>query len=496
MTKGIIKFLLLLWAVLALSCRSGPVSGSASASADSPGGPERPESGVESIAEGEDGSLRPAVPPAAAAASVPPAVTLPLPEADRPEEAAIDGFDLPMPALASSAPLAELNRLPPDIAPAVAWPPLDAYWRRADAAAAAEPVPEPEAAPEVRNPPAGAALPRGESALSAPPAGAPATAPAPAAAPAAAAEPAAAPAREILARRDDRVEILFDGPGWIFLGSEPEIDEEAISFLARESDKGQTSFIFRVHELGSFSLDFQLQDSKAGTTRKETMVLNVLPEAEFDRRLATARNDAVQTKPGADYSRAENLFSRGELELALIEFIRNYRDQDSYANDRIATIYLSGGEYEAALKYYRRNLDAEMTEEDYRSRAVLGVMRAGLALEDEDLVLEVLEDFLALRSLPVDSELVDAARLQLNSGRAASARLLLREYRTRYPRGKRMDEVLFMLGRLHEQNTPLRDLEVSRAYYQRVYEEYPESLLADEAYERLRYLDRHFFHVQ
>lgn len=251
-----------------------------------------------------------------------------------------------------------------------------------------------------------------------------------------------------------------------------------------------------MHELGSFSLDFQLQDSKAGTTRKETMVLNVLPEAEFDRRLAAARNDAVQTEPGPDYSRAENLFSRGELELALIEFIRNYRAQDSYANDRIATIYLAGGEYEAALKYYRRNLDAEMTEEDYRSRAVLGVMRAGLALEDEDLVLEVLEDFLALRSLPVDSELVDAARLQLNSGRAASARLLLREYRARYPRGKRMDEVLFLLGRLHEQNTPFRDLEVSRAYYQRVYEEYPESLLADEAYERLRYLDRHFFHVQ
>ncbi len=134
MTKGIFKFLLLLWAVLALSCRSGPVSDPAAAPAASPSGPERPESGVESVAEGDAESLRPVVPPPSAPATVAPAVTLPLPEADRPEAAAVDGFDLPMPDLAPSMPLAELNRIYPDMEPAVAWPPLDAYWRRADAA--------------------------------------------------------------------------------------------------------------------------------------------------------------------------------------------------------------------------------------------------------------------------------------------------------------------------------------------------------------------------
>jgi tetratricopeptide (TPR) repeat protein len=504
MPKPVGMLVLALLAALLPCCRSGPGETRAAAAGPAEVSPERPPDGVES---GAAGSPPPAPAPVETAAPAPalPVPTLPLPERAPPAAAAARGetdaavAPLPLPALAPSAPLARLNRIPPDLAESVPWPPTAAYLNeRADAAPAGAGLPaEAEQAPPPQAP---AQPPLSQTPAQPPPPQAPAQPPAQPPPPQTPAQPppgpAASPGRVILARSNDRVEVLLDGAGWLFMGFDDSIDGEAVSFLSRESERGQTSFIFRVHELGSYTLSFELQDSAAGSTRRETVVVDVLPEEEFDRRLSASRSSYEPEEPAADYRRAEQLFSRGELELALIEFIRNYREDDGYATDRIAAIYLAGGEYEAALKYYRKNLDAGAPEAEYRDRAVLGALRAGLGLKDADLVLEFLEDFLALRSLPIAGELVDAAGLQLSAGRHASARLLLREYRARYPRGERMDEVLFLLGRLYEQDSPLRDLEASRAFYQRVWDEYPESLLADEAWNRLRYLDRHFFHVQ
>jgi hypothetical protein len=506
MNKGLLLLMLLLGVVLALSCRSGP-GASPEVSAVPPDTAQRlPESPGESDPpQPSQPSQPPPQPPAAAERALPPDATLPRP-APRKAAAEPAGGELPLPALAAGSPMAELNRMPP----ATAWPPLDSYWRpteqaaseagSATEAAAPEPAAAVPAAAAAVSPPAAQTRIQTQDQAPAKPAPAPGSRQETAAGPQSPAgstpdPPAAGSNREILARLEDRVEVVFGAPGWLFLGFDEGVDSEAISFLSRESGGGQTSFIFRVHERGVYTLGFQLQDAADGSVWQETVVLNVLPEQEFDRQLAASRGGETATDPKPDYTRAEQLYSLGELDLALIEFIRHYREEDSYANDRIAAIYLAGGEYEAALKYYSRNLE-DAADQDYRGRAVLGVMRAGLGLEDEDLVREIMEDFLALRSLPIASELVAAARLLLGAGRHAAARALLQEYRTRYPGGKRMDEVLFLLGRLYEQDTPLRDLEASRAFYQRVYDEYPESLFSDEAYQRLRYLDRHFFHLQ
>ena len=515
MNKAMIKLMLSLLVALVLGCRSVPREEVAGQADSAPVRPEMPPGASKGDAESPppqaaDEAATEAADEAAAEAG-PSSVTLPRPEREPPAAVAgagtAAGLKPPLPETEPGDPLTRLNSLPPGLDKEFAWPPLESYWRpdlpsgkeaeeaspngqdRAAVTAAAADKAAAAAAPQA------AATSARQAAPAAPQAAAQAARQAAPAAPLAEASDVPA-GRQILARPDDRVEVQFDGTGWLFLGFGPQVADEDVRFLSRESNDGRTSFTFRAHELGSYDLGFQLQDVREGSTREETVTLQVLPEEEFDRRLASTREDEEgSVEPAPDYERAEKLYARGELDLALVEFISNYREGDAYANDRIAAIYLAGREYEAALKYYRRNLDSGAAA-SYRDRAVLGAVRAGLGLRDPDLVLEFLENLLGLRSLPIAGELVEAARLQLSAGRHAGARLLLREYRTRYPRGERMDEVLFLLGRLYEQDSPLRDLEISRAYYQRVYDEYPESLLADEAYERLRYLDRHFFHVQ
>jgi len=105
-------------------------------------------------------------------------------------------------------------------------------------------------------------------------------------------------------------------------------------------------------------------------------------------------------------------------------------------------------------------------------------------------------DLFTLESGKTDSALLEVARFQTEGGRYATAIEALRQYISRYPDGKRLDEVYYRLARIYEVDSLHRDLELSREYYELLYDNFPESAYAERAEERLSYLDRHFFLVQ
>ncbi len=311
-------------------------------------------------------------------------------------------------------------------------------------------------------------------------------------------QPAASPAperlREVLARKGDTVSIEQEGGGWLFLGLPAAGRSPGLLFLSSDTGGRRSTFSFKALEYGEYDLGFQLQDNSRGTLQNETVRLRVLPDEQF--REAVARQAAAPEPAPVDPAQleaAERLFNARAYDLALGDYLKLYRPGDPLLNDRLAAIYAETGEPEAAQKYYEKNLSAPAP---YNERAVVGLVRAGVVQGSEELVQEHMKGLLAVRSIPIGRELLDGARLLLERGRSGLAQELLLEYPRRYPRGAELDRAWFLLARLYETESSLRDLAKARQYYRKVYEEFPESSYAAEAQARVRYLDRYIFIVQ
>jgi hypothetical protein len=368
-----------------------------------------------------------------------------------------------------------------------------------------EPARAPQAASAPQPAPAAQAAPKPQAAPAAQVASAPKPAPAADTRPPAVGSPERE-RRELLARRGDRIAIDMEGSGWIYVGLKPDrasgsSPEPGIRYLSGRSSQGKTSFIFEAADYGQYELSFQLQDNQRALVRSQTVSVKVLPEEDFQaaldgqRQLRSGQEQvaAAEPAPGPRIDLADRLFDLGEYDLALVEYTRNMRSGDPYLNDRLAACYEATGQLLPAVKYYRRNLGLEGV---YGDRAAVGLVRAGIALKDSRLLLEVMPSLFALQSMPIGGELLEVARFQAESGAYRIAIEALQQYVRRYPDGNRLDEAYYRLAGAYEVDSPYRDLELARGYYQLLYESFPESLYAGRAEARLDYLDRHFFLIQ
>ncbi|MBA7537328.1 hypothetical protein ES705_29595 [subsurface metagenome] len=264
--------------------------------------------------------------------------------------------------------------------------------------------------------------------------------------------------REIFARKGDRLEIGLEGKGWLFLGPAEGKSLDAVSFISNEYKDNNSFFSFQALEYGEYELMFQLQNNTLGTIQIEVVHLRVVPEEEFSALLAESSRIIPEIKRDECYAYAEKLFSLGEMEAALIEFIKDYREGDPYLDDRIATIYAKTGEHEAAVKFFKKNLE---TNGEYADSAVLGLMRSSLARKDSDMLLEYLDAVLSMDSKLIDKDILEVARFQKECRRYAVAFDLLDEYVHGYPGGSYLDEAYFLLAQLYELDSPYRDLKKS-----------------------------------
>ena len=303
--------------------------------------------------------------------------------------------------------------------------------------------------------------------------------------------------REIYARQGDEVQIGLDGPGFLFLGFPDKAPQgEGMSFKGKENRNNKTWFSFQPLKLGTYDLDFLRQDNSTGQSTKETVRVHVVSDQEFGLAMSQQHGpdqaSGGQVEPG-DAAFAERLSGIGANDAAIAELLKGYKDGNPALNDQIAGLYMRTKSYEAAGKYYEKNISPQTP---YTPSAVLGMVHIAIAQKDQQAFMSYLKQFLAVKTPAMEETLIQAARMEKEKGETGVALDLAGEYTTRYPDGKWRDEATFLAAQILEADSRHRDISRARDLYLDVVQSYPEGAFASPARERLLYLERHFFEVR
>jgi tetratricopeptide (TPR) repeat protein len=302
--------------------------------------------------------------------------------------------------------------------------------------------------------------------------------------------------REIYARVSDEVEIGLEGEGYVFLGFPDKTQANGMSFKSKEARSGKTYFKFKAFSHGTYDLSFQRQDNATGKIVKEAVRIHVVSDADFetavDLQSSLPARDAAQPET-PDTAYADSLVLLGKYDAAIAEYMKGYRETDVFINDRVASVYVRRGDFEAAEKYYKRNLSPAGS---FTERAVLGLVRIALARHDETALLSYLKPLLAIKDLDIEDYLIQAAVFQKERGDVGVGLTLMTEYMNRYPKGDRWDEAYFLLAQFLEADSPYRDIAKAREIYAMILGVFPESKFSGPSRDRLRYIEQHFYYVR
>jgi tetratricopeptide (TPR) repeat protein len=215
-------------------------------------------------------------------------------------------------------------------------------------------------------------------------------------------------------------------------------------------------------------------------------------------------NAAVAQQPGtdsavpstvesADPAFAQKLSSLGAYQPAVVELLKGYKEGNPELNDRIADLYMQMGSYDAAGKYYGKNLSPQNA---FTQSAVVGLVRVAVYQNDQQGLISFLRQFLALKDATVEEPLIQAVRMEKSRSEIGIALDLAGEYVKRFPEGKWRDEADYLSAQLLESDSQFRDIARARELYSRILSDHPESAFADSARQRLHYIDRHFIQVR
>ena len=285
----------------------------------------------------------------------------------------------------------------------------------------------------------------------------------------------------------DDIIIRLPGSGWIFLGSTGEAGR--VRFRNQSSTGGNTHFKFRAEETGIYTLNFQQQDMIHGTSREARVVLEVVPEAEYEEKVFS-KDQLEQDKITGDYTLANALFERGELEDAWVEYNRQYREGNADIDRRIAILGMKIGKEKEVLPFFMKILPKDPGDEEAFSSA----LTASLHLKDLD-YLEELSEYLSALEKPVE-EILLAGDLLRSGNKNISAIQFYKSYARLFPFSFELDRVYFELGKMYQEDEVLKDERIAVEYFKLLREDFPASRYWDEAVKRIQYLERHFLHIR
>ena len=301
--------------------------------------------------------------------------------------------------------------------------------------------------------------------------------------------------REIYARQGDVLQVGLDGVGFLFLGL-PDRQSDGISFKTKENKNNKTWFTFQALKLGTYDLDFLQQDNMAGKTSRETVRVHVVSDQDFNSAVAPqqGQESGGQGAPDVgDPAFAAKLSSLGSYQAAIVELLKGYKDGNPGLNDQIAGLYMKIGSFDAAAKYYGKNVSPQ---NDFTAGAIIGLVRIAALQNDQQALLEYLRKFLALKDPGMEEPLIQAVRMEQGRADFGMALDLAAEYVKRFPDGTWRDEADYLTAQLLEADSQFRDLARARSLYSGIVTGRPESPFADAARRRLQYIDRHFFEVR
>jgi TolA-binding protein len=302
--------------------------------------------------------------------------------------------------------------------------------------------------------------------------------------------------KHVYAVPEDVIAISMGGTGWIYLGERDK--QKGITFKARKNSSRATEFVFQTEKLGEYHLQFQQQDLFTGEERWQEVRVSVVKEERFAEILSAKQSgeekdpEIIDASPKG-YILADTYYKEGREKEALAEYLKNYTEGDPRINERIAHLSFEQEKYEQAELYWRKNLYEDGI---YREKAVAGIIRTAVRLEDVNVFEKMLPELLAIDTIPTDEPLLEGARFQIEKGNTVSAANILESFLTRYYDHEKADWAYFTLGNLHEKAGPLRDFKKAKYYYRVVLNDFPASSYWDRAEERIRYIDMYLLKAQ
>jgi tetratricopeptide (TPR) repeat protein len=312
----------------------------------------------------------------------------------------------------------------------------------------------------------------------------------------------------LLARIGDELNIRLDKRGWIFLGCNNQEIKDGLALTNREYGNNFTHFSFAAKKTGAYQLLFVFQDNSQGSQEKRIYDVQIMSADEFNKAMANL-NSSSSFSPGTG---AENtgseyvdwLVQTGKYTEALTELLKNYSENVPWLNEQIANVYWLMHKPDMALTYWLKNLkqpagmynNDALPNDTYTEKALAGIIKSAIQTKNESLFLKYLNSLFTIKSFPVNEELLAAAKYCQTRQDYATAYDILNKWLTSNYDRDFLDEALFLLGKLYEESAKHKDYRKAREMYQRVYQEFPESLFARPAYERVNYLNQHYFYIR
>src|SRR6056297_13395 len=244
----------------------------------------------------------------------------------------------------------------------------------------------------------------------------------------------------IRAEPGEHIHLTLPGLGWIY--DQGASKAQGVEFQSRNYKDSTTEFVFIAQSIGSYTLSFQQQDNRLGSSSFRTVAVDVgSPTAAVQKELPTSGAESS----GVGVVGKEFSFARLEASVA--------------AQNPSETV----GQLKALL---RNPLDS-------------GVFTSGRAKQEE----------LSL--------LVEAGEFLFEAKRESTAEQSLRLYLDlTEERGEHTGRVLFLLGQIYESPLPPRDERQSAEYYRKIVSFYPTDPYRQRAEQRIKYLQRHFLQIR
>ena len=132
------------------------------------------------------------------------------------------------------------------------------------------------------------------------------------------------------------------------------------------------------------------------------------------------------------------------------------------------------GSYDAAEKYYAKNLAPQGS---YTPGAVIGLVRIAALQNDQQALLALLRQFLALKDPSIEEPLIQAVRMEKGRSEIGMALDLAGEYVQRFPDGTWRDEADYLTAQLLEADSQFRDIARARSLYAGIVNGRPESVV-------------------
>jgi tetratricopeptide (TPR) repeat protein len=303
-------------------------------------------------------------------------------------------------------------------------------------------------------------------------------------------ETASVDENEIYARLGDPITINLEKEGWIFLGAEGNQQLNGLKLVSSDQSGGYSNFTFNALELGTYALKFLHQDNTQGTQIIDTIHVSVLSDNDFEKEIM---NTAAIEIPEEDLTYADALMNAGQYESAISEYLKYYRDNNYYLNDRLAEAYMKLGNYSLAKQYWVNNADSGT---EFSEKAILGIINAAIAADNYETILRYVNRIHGISSISTAEVLINLTEYYKKRQYYQSAIDTYNLFMTRYPESRLLYRLYFIMGELYEENSEFRDFEKAVTFYEMIYQEFPESENARESRERVDYINRHFFYIR